>query len=142
MFLVEQFRRISSSLPDDWESVRLRLIVDDEHDASRAAALLGPTNPEPGKVINFSTARLGGGVGPERMRALLAGGQRRRVEGELELVGVEEAPDPALTDSGSTSSPTPGRSVDDAAADWSDLTRRSSCSRPTTSRPERSGSGR
>jgi hypothetical protein len=54
MFLVEQFRRISSSLPDDWESVRLRLIVDDERDASRAAALLGPTNPgRRGKVINF-----------------------------------------------------------------------------------------
>jgi hypothetical protein len=123
MFLVEQFRRISSSLPDDWESVRLRLIVDDEHNASRAAALLGPTNPgRRGKVINFSTARLGGGVGPDRMRALLRGVNAAGIEGELELVGVEEAPAPALTDSGSTSlADAWDEALTTLPPDWSDL---------------------
>src|SRR5882724_7304337 len=43
--LVEQFRQLMSTLPDDWQSARLRLIVGNEEDGARAAALLGPTNP-------------------------------------------------------------------------------------------------
>src|SRR4029079_14589722 len=72
MSLVEQFRRLSTSLPDGWQSTRLRLIVAEERDSARAAALLGPTNPgQRGKVINFATARGGAGVGPDGIRDLL-----------------------------------------------------------------------
>jgi hypothetical protein len=120
MLLVEQFRRITRTLPDNWKSARLRLIVADERDAARAAALLAPTNPgRRGKVVNFSTA-LGGGVGPDRMRALLRGLHAAGIRGELELVGVDEAP--TLTDS---RRPSLADAWDDALTtlppDWSDL---------------------
>jgi hypothetical protein len=122
MSLVEQFRRITSSLPDNWKSARLRLIVADERDAARAASLLGPTNPgRRGRVIYFSTARLGEGVGPDRIRALLrrlhAAGIR---DGDLELIGVEEPPAmigherPTLADAWDEASTT-------LPSDWSDL---------------------
>ena len=93
MPLVEQFRRFAGSLPDDWESARFRLIVADEEQSARAAALLGPTNPgRHGKVINFSTARRGAGVGADGIRELLRRLDAEGIDGELELVGVEEAP--------------------------------------------------
>src|SRR6478672_3764456 len=70
--LVEQFRQLMSTLPDDWQSTRLRLNVTDEEDAARAAELLGPTNPgRRGKTINFAAARRGGGVAPDHIEALL-----------------------------------------------------------------------
>jgi hypothetical protein len=91
--LVGQFRQLLSILPDDWQSARLRLIVADETAAARASALLGPTNPgRHEKVINFETARRGEGVGPERIRALLQRLDAERIQGELELAGVGEAP--------------------------------------------------
>jgi hypothetical protein len=93
MPLVEQFRRLQSRLPVDWESAGLRLIVGDERDAARAAALLGPTNPgRRGKAINFATARHGAGVGADRIRELLRRLDAEGIEGELALAGVEEAP--------------------------------------------------
>jgi hypothetical protein len=121
MSLVEQFRGLSTSLPDGWQSARLRLIVADEHDSARAAALLGPTNPgQRGKVINFSTARGGAGVGPDGIRDLLRRLDTERIQGELELVGVEEAP--AVAD---TERPSLATAWDEAATtlppDWSDL---------------------
>jgi hypothetical protein len=121
MLLVEQFRRIMRGLPDNWKSARLRLIVADEGDAARAAALLGPTNPgRRGKVVNFSTVRVGDGVGPDRMRALLRGLHAAGIPGELELVAVDEAP--ALTDS---DLPSLADAWDEALTtlppDWSDL---------------------
>jgi hypothetical protein len=121
MSLVEQFRRLTRGFPDNWRSARLRLIVADERDAARAAALLGPTNPgRRGKVVNFSTARIGGGVGPDRMRALLRGLHAAGIQGELELVGVEEAPAPAGSER-----PSLADAWDEALTtlppDWSDL---------------------
>jgi hypothetical protein len=93
MALVEQFGELVQGLPDDWQSARLRLTVPDDADCSRAAALLGPTNPgRHGKVIDFATARRGIGVGADRIRDLLRRLDREGIEGELELVGVEEAP--------------------------------------------------
>src|SRR5437763_5337525 len=93
MALVEQFRELMSALPADWQAARLRLTVPDEGDCGRAAGLLGPTNPgRHGKVINFTTARRGAGVGPDRIRGLLRRLDAERIEGELALVGVEEAP--------------------------------------------------
>jgi hypothetical protein len=121
MSLVEQFGQLSSSLSDGWQSARLRLLVADERDSARAAALLGPTNPgHRGKVINFATARRGAGVGPDRIRELLRRLDSEGIRGELELVGVEEAP--ALADS---ERPTLAGAWDEAATalppDWSDL---------------------
>jgi hypothetical protein len=121
MSLVEQFRRLTSSLPDNWESARLRLIVAEEGDAARAAALLGPTNPgRRGKVVNFSTARLGEGVGPDRMRALLRGLQAAGITGELELVGVEDAPVVTISERPSLADAW-DETVTTLPPDWSDL---------------------
>ena len=121
MPLVEQFRRLASSLPDGWQSARLRLIVADEEDSARTAALLGPTNPgRHGKVINFESARRGAGVGPDRIRELLRRLDAEGIGGELELVGVEEAPTqvdserPALADAWDAA-------VATLPPDWSDL---------------------
>jgi hypothetical protein len=121
MSLVEQFGRLASSLPEGWQSARLRLIVADERDSARAAALLGPTNPgHRGKVINFSSARRGAGVGPDQIRGLLRRLDSEGIRGELELAGVEDAP--ALAD---RERPTLAGAWDDAVAtlppDWSDL---------------------
>ena len=121
MSLVEQFRRLSTSLPEGWQSARLRLIVADERDSAKAAALLGPTNPgQRGKVINFATARGGAGVGPDGIRDLLRRLDTDGIQGELELVGVEEAS--TVTDS---ERPSVAAAWDEAVTtlppDWSDL---------------------
>jgi hypothetical protein len=93
MALVEQFGGLERSLPVGWQSARLRLLVGEERDAARAAALLGPTNPgRRGKVINLATARRGAGVGPDRIRELLRRLDTEGIEGELQLAGVEAAP--------------------------------------------------
>jgi hypothetical protein len=121
--LVEQFRQLMTTLPEDWQSTRLRLNVSDEEDAARAAALLGPTNPgRRGRAINFATARRGAGVAPDQLEALLRRLDAERIEGELELAGLEEIPElqdderPSLVDAWDTAD----------------------ASLPTTSSPERS----
>jgi len=135
MRLVEQFRRLTSSLPDGWQSIRLRLTAGDERDAARAAALLGPTNPgRRGKVINFTTARRGAGIGPDQIRVLLRRLDAEGVQGELELVGFEDAAAlapvravvPADTVPSANGRPSALAEAWDAAAaalppDWSDL---------------------
>ena len=119
--LVEQFRRLMSTLPDDWQSARLRLIVGNEEDAARAAALLGPTNPgRRGKVINFAAARRGAGVAPEHIEALLRRLDAEGIVGELELMGLEEVPElqdderPSLVDAWDAA-------LASLPPDWSDL---------------------
>jgi hypothetical protein len=121
MGLVEQFRRLESSLPDGWRSAHLRLIVTDESDAGRVAALLGPTNPgRHGKAVNFSMGRRGAGVGPDGIRALLRRVDAEKIQGELELMHVEEAAAPV-----DGRRPSLADAWDAAAAtlppDWSDL---------------------
>jgi hypothetical protein len=119
--LVERFRQLMSTLPDDWQSTRLRLIVANEEDAGRAAALLGPTNPgRRGKVINFAAARRGAGVAPEQIEALLRRLDAERIQGELELAGLEEVPElqddehPSLVDAWDAA-------LASLPPDWSDL---------------------
>jgi len=95
MGLVEQFRRLESGLPDGWQSAHLRLFVTDESDAGRAAALLGPTNPgRRGKAIDFWMGRRGAGVGPDGIGALLRRLDVESIQGELEIMHVEEQPAP------------------------------------------------
>jgi hypothetical protein len=90
--LVEQWRQVQQSLPADWGIARLKLTVPDEREAARAASLLGPLNPgRRGNVVRFFAARRGGGPSPDAVGRLLRRLDEERIEGELELVGSEEA---------------------------------------------------
>jgi len=124
--LVVQWWAIERSLPKGWGEVRLRLTVDDEAQAARAAALLGPANPaRHGKVIWLYVSRVGGGTGPELIDRLLRRLHRERIDGELELVEVTEA-------AAEAPAPAPARGqlplaeqwalqLQELPGDWSDL---------------------
>ena len=89
--LVGQWWGIVRGLPEGWGEVRLRLTVQDEAQAARAAGLLGPANPaRHGKVIWLYVSRLGGGTGPELADRLLRRLHYERIDGELELVDVTQ----------------------------------------------------
>ncbi|HET8894995.1 MAG TPA: hypothetical protein VFM96_12950 [Gaiellaceae bacterium] len=78
MALVEQWNRIESGLDPRWSDLTLELALDDETQAERASALLGPAAPgRSGATIRFFASRGGDGVGPEAVRRLL-----RRIDGE------------------------------------------------------------
>jgi hypothetical protein len=90
--LVEQFRAIEAGLPERWDTARLRLTIPDDSDCARAAALLAPANPgRHGKLIHLSLARAAG-MGADRIRGLLRRLDAEGIDGELELVGADEAP--------------------------------------------------
>ena len=92
MGLVEQWRAIEQGLPEGWGEARLRLTVQDEAEAARAAALLGPANPaRRGKVIWFYVSRVGGGPVPDLVVRLLGRVDGAGIQGALELVDVTEA---------------------------------------------------
>jgi len=92
MALVEQWRAIEQGLPEGWGEARLRLTVEDEAEAARAAALLGPANPaRRGKVIWFYVSRVGGGPVPDLVVRLLGRVDGAGIQGALELVDVTEA---------------------------------------------------
>jgi hypothetical protein len=93
--LVDQWRAIESGLPEGWGDVRLRLIVDHEAEAGRAAALLGPVNPGRHRsVIAFNVSRRGNGPSPELIRRLLAGVDQAGIQGSLHLVQAAQSPAP------------------------------------------------
>jgi hypothetical protein len=93
MALVDQWQVIEGNLPEGWGDARLRLVVSDEGQCDRAAALLGPAAPgRRGNVISFYTTRRGAGHSPGRIRELLARLDRERIAGRLELTGSAEAP--------------------------------------------------
>ncbi len=121
MRLVEQWNTIERGLDPRWMDARIVLVVDDESQRKRAAALLGPAGPGVyGKEIRFYATRGGAGVGPEAVRRMLRKLDDERVTGALELSSVGEAePDPvihreSLADAWSAA-------VDVLPADWSDL---------------------
>lgn len=92
MALADQWRRIEQELPDDWGRARLRLTLADEKDAARAAALLSPINPgRRGNTLRIEVVRRGFGASSDAVGRLLARLDRERIDGELELVGAEEA---------------------------------------------------
>jgi hypothetical protein len=119
--LVEQWREIVRGLPEDWADARLRLTIEDDGVAARAASLLAPLNPgSRGTVLRFYAARRGAGPSPDLVEPLLARLDKERIAGNLELVGAGEvAPEPAIH------RPTLAGSWDAAVAalppDWSDL---------------------
>jgi hypothetical protein len=119
--LVDRFNHLERELPDDWADARFVLTVADDARCDRAAALLGPANPgRRGKAIRFASARRGGGIGPEAMRRLLHRLDTEGIVGDLELVGVQEAPAaelerrPGLRDQWE-------QTLAALPADWSDL---------------------
>jgi hypothetical protein len=119
--LVKQWRELERGLPEKWGDARLRLTVEKDEDAERAASLLGPINPgRRGNVLRLYVARRGAGPSPDVVARLLNRLDERRIKGELELVGVGEAEvQPAV------SRPTLAASWDAALAvlppDWSDI---------------------
>jgi hypothetical protein len=87
--VVEQWREIERSLPEDWSDARLALTVADEQEAERAAALLGPANPgRSGNRIRFYASRRGAGTAPEAIARLLRGIDEEGIRSELELVSA------------------------------------------------------
>jgi hypothetical protein len=45
MALVDQWQVMERNLPEGWHDTRLRLVVEEEGDCDRAAALLAPAMP-------------------------------------------------------------------------------------------------
>ena len=119
--LVEQWREIINGLSEDWADARLRLTIEDEGAASRAAALLAPLTPgRRGTVLRFYTARRGEGPTPALVERLLARLDEERIRGELELVGAGEA-EPAPVTHRATLAETWDASIAALPPDWSDL---------------------
>lgn len=117
--LVDQFNEIE--LPEDWTEATLVLVVPEAGRCARAAALLGPANPgRLGTRIRFTTARRGGGVGPEGIRRLLRRLDQEGIRGAIELVNAREEPrvdvqrQESLRDQWK-------RSLDGLPSDWSDI---------------------
>jgi hypothetical protein len=89
--LVDQWRAIERGLPEGSTDARLRVIVDDEAEGARAAALLGPANPGRHRsVITFQVARHGGGPSPDLVRRLLARLDSEGIDASLQLVSAHE----------------------------------------------------
>jgi hypothetical protein len=90
--LVEQFNELERDLVDEWAELRLQLLVEEESQAERAAALLAPANPgRRGKIVRFAVDRRGLGVGPEAIRRLLRRLDEEGIDGTLELQSVQKA---------------------------------------------------
>jgi hypothetical protein len=90
--VVDQWREIERSLPDNWGDARVRLTIADARKADRAASLLGPINPgRRGNAIHLTVARRGGGPSPNIVGRLLARLDGEGIRGELELVGSDVA---------------------------------------------------
>ena len=121
MSVVGQWQEIEEGLPERWTDARLRLTVTDAGDCDRAASLLGPAIPgRRGKVISFHVARRGPGPSEGLVRRLLERVDRGRIDGTLELVGMDEAAEAAVEERRSFAA-----AWDTALAalpeDWSDL---------------------
>jgi hypothetical protein len=120
--LVEQWREIQDGLPEDWADARLRLEIADEGQGDRGAAVLGPINPgRRANVLHFSTARRGAGPSPTLVERLLRRLDEERIQGELELVGAEEAEPAPPAVQRPTLAGTWDASVAALPPDWSDL---------------------
>jgi hypothetical protein len=119
--LLDEWREIQAQLPERWALARLSLTIEDESDCDRAAFLLGPANPgRRGKQIRFRAGRGGTGPSPNLVQRLLARLDAERIDGKLELSGVDELPDAPVP-----LRPTLAAAWDEELArlppDWSDL---------------------
>jgi hypothetical protein len=119
--LVDQWQEIVERLPRNWSDANLRLTIPDEGDCDRAAALLGPANPgRRGKVIRFFATRAGAGMSADRVRGLLRRLDAEDIDGDLELVGAEEATAPAAVERKSLAAAWDA-AVATLPPDWSDV---------------------
>jgi hypothetical protein len=119
--LVDRFNELERELPSDWAEASLVLTVADDARCDRAAALLGPANPgRLGKTIRFAAVRRGGGIRPEALRRLLRRLDAEGIQGELELVGTQEAP-PAEQPARASLRGAWERALAALPSDWSDV---------------------
>ena len=121
MALVEQWNAIESRLDPRWQDARLELTVDDETQAERASALLGPAAPgRSAATIRFSATRGGGGVGPEAVRRFLERIDSEGIGGKLAL-SASSAGAPAARAPRTTLANEWDAAVAQLPLDWSDL---------------------
>lgn len=122
MRLVDQWRDVGAGLPGAWEEARLKLLVMDDSERSRAAALLAPLAPaRSGKELRFAVRR-GGAPGPEAVRRALSRLDVEGIDARLQLVDLTE-PAGATADSRASGGLAAGwlAELDALPADWSDL---------------------
>lgn len=121
MALVEQWNRIESGLDPRWSDLTLELVLDDEGQAERASALLGPAAPgRTGATIRFFASRDGNGVGPEAVRRLLRRIDGEGIDGTLALDVASDAAPPAPVARDALASDWDA-ALAQLPADWSDL---------------------
>ncbi len=121
--LVKQWRKILGELPENWADARLRVTIEDERKADRAAVVLAPMTPgRRGIVLRFFTARGGAGPAPGLVERLLARLDEERISGTLELIGSgESAPEPVVVTPRPTLASAWDASIAALPPDWSDL---------------------
>jgi hypothetical protein len=121
--LAAQWDELEARLPDGWAEARLLLVIE-QGDVDRAAALLGPTNPgRRGEAIALTVRRGGGPASPEGVRRLFRRLDREGFAGRLEVgaTTAREAPperaaaaEPSLVEAWE-------RELAKLPADWSDV---------------------
>jgi hypothetical protein len=120
--LVGQWHALQADLPDGWTTVALRLELQDDDTADRAAALLGPAQPyraEP-SVLRLSVAVDGSATAPNGMNRLLERVDAAKLGGQLRLSGTHT--EPARSEREVTSLVESwDAAVAGLPADWSDL---------------------
>jgi hypothetical protein len=121
MGLVEQWTAVEEGLDPKWHDARLDLVVDDEAQRARTAALLAPASPaRMGSAIRFTTARGGRMVGPEAVRRMLKRIDAEGISGTLTLVSSDAAaPEPVISRASLAAGWDAATSV--LPGDWSDL---------------------
>ena len=121
MTLAEQWNGIESRLDPRWNEARLALTIDDETQAERAAALLGPAAPgRSGATIRFNASRGSNGVGPEAVRRLLRRLDEEGIGGTLALASASDAA-PAVAIARGTLAADWDVALAQLPGDWSDL---------------------
>src|SRR5712691_10073373 len=93
MSLVGEWEAVESALPAGWGSARFELTVT-EGDYDRAAALLGPAQPNlaaPG-VLRFTAAHDGSGASPGAVKRLLGRLDDAGIDGSLTVLSSEVNP--------------------------------------------------
>lgn len=119
--LVKQWKEILEGLSGNWADARLRVVLEDDRSADRAAAILAPLTPSRrGSTLRFYTARRGAGPAPGLVERLLTRLDEERIAGTLELIGSGEATPEPVTHR-STLAGTWDASIAALPPDWSDL---------------------
>jgi hypothetical protein len=119
MRLAAQWEDLERRLPDGWDDARLLLVVEDG-DPDRAAALLGPANPGRRRDAIVFAVRRGGVASADGVRRMLDRVDRERIVGRLELTGSTEAEAPAEVAPETLVEAWEGEAAK-LPADWSDL---------------------